>query len=90
MVAMEALALGRPVIATRVGGVAELVEAGVTGWLVAPGSVDALLAALREASDADDACLETLAEEGARRVRAHHDAAREARRIAALMGVEAS
>ena len=86
MVAMEALALGRPVIATRVGGVAELIETGVTGWLVAPGSVEALLAALREAVDADDERLMELAAEGARRVRAHHDAAREARRLANLMG----
>jgi glycosyltransferase involved in cell wall biosynthesis len=84
VVAMEALALGRPVIATRVGGVAELVESGATGWLVAPGSVDGLLAAMREAADADDATLSRLAGEGARRVACRHDARREAARLAEL------
>ena len=34
---MEGMASGLPVVATRVGGVPELVEQGSTGWLVAPG-----------------------------------------------------
>lgn len=42
---MEAMASCRPVIATRVGGVAELVEDGVSGRMVAPGNTDALTAA---------------------------------------------
>lgn len=43
---MEAMAAGRAVVATRVGSVAELVEDGVTGRLVAPSDPDALRAAL--------------------------------------------
>lgn len=39
---MEAMASCRPVIATRVGGVAELVEDGVSGRMVAPGNAKAL------------------------------------------------
>lgn len=36
--AIEAMATGRPVIASRVGGLKEVVEDGVTGILVSPGS----------------------------------------------------
>jgi glycosyltransferase involved in cell wall biosynthesis len=39
---LEAMASGVPVVATRVGSVAESVVEGVTGHLVAPGDVDAL------------------------------------------------
>jgi glycosyltransferase involved in cell wall biosynthesis len=47
-VVIEAQAMGRPVIATNLGGPSETVEHGVTGWLTAPGDVDALVAALEE------------------------------------------
>lgn len=39
VVAREALAYGRPVVATPVGGLADAVEDGVTGLLVEPGAV---------------------------------------------------
>lgn len=42
LVTVEAYAFGKPVIATRVGGLPELVRHGETGWLVEPGDVDAL------------------------------------------------
>src|SRR6185503_12296030 len=41
-VVMEASAAGVPVIATDVAGVPELVEDGVTGFLVGPNNVDCL------------------------------------------------
>jgi glycosyltransferase involved in cell wall biosynthesis len=44
---VEALAAGTPVIATAVGGVAEVVRDGVNGLLVAPGDPVALAAAIR-------------------------------------------
>lgn len=47
LVAIEALALGRPVIATRVGGLVETVEDGVDGILVPPDDAAALRAAVQ-------------------------------------------
>ena len=48
----EAMAAGTPVVATRVGGLAEVVDDGVTGRLVGPGRpdelADAVLEVLRE------------------------------------------
>ena len=42
LVAIEAFARGRPVIATSAGGLLEIVRDGVDGWLVPPGDVAAL------------------------------------------------
>jgi len=39
---LEAMACGAPVVCTAVGGCPELVDDGVTGFLVAPGDADAL------------------------------------------------
>jgi glycosyltransferase involved in cell wall biosynthesis len=44
----EAMAAGTPVVATRVGGLAEVVADGETGRLVAPGRPDELAAAVLE------------------------------------------
>ncbi|HKQ58424.1 MAG TPA: glycosyltransferase, partial [Candidatus Eisenbacteria bacterium] len=38
----EALLDGRPVVASRIGAIPELIEDGVTGWLVPPGDAHAL------------------------------------------------
>jgi len=48
-VAAEALAMGRPVIATDHGGARETVLQGETGWLVKAGDADALAEALNQA-----------------------------------------
>ena len=46
LVVMEALCCGTPVLATRVGGIPELIEPGITGELVNPGQPGLLAAKL--------------------------------------------
>ncbi len=48
---VESLAVGTPVIATRTGGVAEVVHDGVNGLLVEPGDTAAFIAAVRRYLD---------------------------------------
>jgi glycosyltransferase involved in cell wall biosynthesis len=84
VVIMEALALGRPVISTYVAAIPELVQPGVSGWLVPPSSVEALAAAIREALDAPVERLERMGRAGALRVAERHDAAVEAAKLVTL------
>lgn len=48
---LEAFAMARPVIATRVGGVPELVRGGANGWSVPPEDAEALAAAIEAVLD---------------------------------------
>jgi D-inositol-3-phosphate glycosyltransferase len=48
MVALEAMACGRPVVASRVGGLESLMRDSATGLLVRPGSIDDCRGALEE------------------------------------------
>jgi len=72
VVIMEALALGRPVVATRINGIPELVRDGQEGWLVTPGNVEQLAAAMAEALNAPASALRALGASGRERVRARH------------------
>jgi glycosyltransferase involved in cell wall biosynthesis len=51
----EALAMGRPVIATEHGGAGEIVVPGITGWLTPPGDAKALARMMQEALSLDTA-----------------------------------
>lgn len=46
---LEAFATGTPVAASAIGSLSELIQPGITGWLVPPGSIAAWAAALDEA-----------------------------------------
>jgi N-acetyl-alpha-D-glucosaminyl L-malate synthase BshA len=45
---LETMCFSAPSVATRVGGIPEVIEDGVSGMLVAPGDVDAMVRALEE------------------------------------------
>lgn len=66
-VALEAMTHRLPVVATRVGGVMEAVEDGVSGRLVPPGDPSALARAILDLN-ADSAQRRSMGEAGARRV----------------------
>lgn len=52
-IAIEAAGAGRPIVASKSGGLVEIVDDGRTGWLVPPGDVCAWALALIRACDAD-------------------------------------
>jgi Glycosyl transferases group 1 len=80
---LEAMAAGRPVVSSAIGGTDELIEDGRSGLLVAPGDAEALAAALRRLL-ADSGLRERLA--GRARERVERDLTRQAmaERVAAV------
>jgi len=83
LVVLEAMARRRPVVATPVGGTAEVVVDGETGLLVPPRDPDALAAALRRLlADAD--LRRRLGDAGYDRVREHFSVETMTRRMLAL------
>jgi glycosyltransferase involved in cell wall biosynthesis len=54
MAVLEAMAMGLPVVATSVGGLAEIIEHGVTGLLVPPGDPPALADAILSVLDSPE------------------------------------
>jgi glycosyltransferase involved in cell wall biosynthesis len=66
----EAMASGRPVVATAVNGVPDLVEPGSTGLLAEPGNPDSLAAAVMWMLEHPEAA-ERMGAQGRQRVRSH-------------------
>ncbi|RLJ36210.1 glycosyltransferase involved in cell wall biosynthesis [Litoreibacter meonggei] len=83
VVLMEAMASGKPVIASLVAGVPELVDDGVSGFLVPPGDVDTFAARLGQLAD-DPALRVRMGIAGRSKVQAEFDISQEAARIGAL------
>jgi glycosyltransferase involved in cell wall biosynthesis len=77
VVLMEAMASGVPVVATRVAGVSELVEDGVSGFVVPPGDDDALAGAITRLLD-DPALRARFAAAGRETIEREFDVGREA------------
>ena len=80
---LEAMAAALPVVATRVGGVPEVVVDGETGLLVEPEDTAGLAAALDRVAG-DDELRQRLGRAGATRVVEHFDATSTARRMVEL------
>ena len=72
VVIMEAMALRRPVIATYVAGIPELVLPQQNGWLVPAGSVDDLATAMEACLGATTAELRTMGENAYQRALERH------------------
>ena len=83
VVLMEAMASGLPVIATQVGGVNELVEDGVSGFLVPASDAPALTRRILDLAS-DPGARISMGTMGRARVAAEFDARQEAARVATL------
>lgn len=79
---LEAMAVGRPVIASRVGGVADIITHEVNGLLVTPGDVDGFAAALTRLTS--DRALQTRLGAAGREVATAFTAARVVGQLTAL------
>ena len=75
-VALEAQAMGRPVIAFDHGGAAESIEPGQTGWLATPGDADSLANCIDEALALDVTARAALAEASRAHIAAKFSTAR--------------
>ncbi|MBW4516963.1 MAG: glycosyltransferase [Timaviella obliquedivisa GSE-PSE-MK23-08B] len=84
VVLMEALALCRPVISTYIAGIPELVENNTCGWLITPGSIEALVSAMRSALLTSQDQLKAMGQAGLDRVALNHNIELEASKLAII------
>lgn len=83
VVLMEAMSCERPVVASRLSGIPELVDDGVNGFLVEPGDVEGIATALKRLA-ADPSLRERMGAAGRARVLRDHDVDANAARLVAL------
>jgi len=81
---MESLALGRPVIATYIGGIPELVTPNSNGWLIPAGDCIALADSMESALKLSNAELESMAIDCKRSVAGNHDIRTEVQKLKRL------
>lgn len=82
VVIMEAMALRRPVLATYIAGIPELIHSGENGWLFPAGSLEDLMDALEACLAASIKDLQKLADAGYSRVIERHSIDIEAGKLA--------
>jgi len=85
VVIMEAMAAGRPVIATYIAGTPELVLDGQTGWMVPAGDVDALAQAICAAAETPAEQLAQMGQAARDRVAERHAIEDQAGKLAGLI-----
>jgi glycosyltransferase involved in cell wall biosynthesis len=90
VVLMEAMALRRPVIATYIGGIPELVRSGQDGWLIPASDVEALVDALRACLEAPPDQISHMGGAARERVVVRHSADTEAAKLQNLFDLIAS
>lgn len=81
VVLMEAMALQRPVITTRIAGIPELVRDGEDGWLVPAGDCQALVRAWAQLLQTEPDRLRAMGRQARERVERMHSTAEAARRL---------
>jgi glycosyltransferase involved in cell wall biosynthesis len=84
VVLMEAFAMGRPVVASWVAGIPELVKDGSSGWLVPPGDVERLADAIADCVSRPEDVVMAMGLAGRSAVRELHDVRVEAAKLASL------
>jgi glycosyltransferase involved in cell wall biosynthesis len=84
VVIMEAMALRRPVLATYIAGIPELVRDGETGWLIPAAAVDELTSAMQSCLAKTPEELQQMGERGYQRVIERHSIDAQAARLAEL------
>uniref|UniRef100_UPI000225F2B2 glycosyltransferase n=1 Tax=Paracoccus sp. TRP TaxID=412597 RepID=UPI000225F2B2 len=85
VVIMEAMACARPIIATYIAGIPELVRPGHEGWLVPAGDPEALARVMLDAAEADPQALHSMGMAARARVIRRHDIQESAQRLAELI-----
>ena len=73
---LEALAVGKPVIASRVGLIPSVVRDGDTGWTYAAGNLDELVRAARQVVMLEKSARDAMGKQGRAVVLAGHSAVR--------------
>ena len=89
-VLLEALATGTPAISTSLGGIEEIVEDGVTGFLAPPDDAVALAGAMTRLLDAPQARVAAMSAAARRRAESQFDLARNVGRLRQLFAESAT